>query len=187
MVLWANREIKLGVLATSSSFKTRALHPVQRVQEYFTQASFAEQSERWKYTTFALNFNKVALRVGQRDVGGGSWCQRVIVSERRTIGEDTEGDADRKQNKTLCQSVWLSLMSYFCEQRRQKRTKQSKRCCFLRVDSQSFLQAPPYHPSVAPSTHFLIDDLSEMGRVPLGSAGKVMLSIINREIKKEIQ
>lgn len=49
----------------------------------------------------------------------------------------------------------------------------------------TFLQGSPNQPSVAPSTHSVIGDLSEIGRLPLGSADEVVLSIINQEIKKE--
>lgn len=37
--------------------------------------------------------------------------------EKRTISEVRGGEADRKRNKMLSQGVWLSLMSYSCEQR----------------------------------------------------------------------
>lgn len=64
--------------------------------------------------------------------------------------------------------------------------KLGKRCCFLSVDSQ-FPSGPVYHPSVALSTHSVIGDLSDIGHLPLGVADEVVPSIINQEIKKEIQ
>lgn len=107
---------------------------------------------------------------------------RKLSFRRGEQSERTGRQCRQKVQQMLCQSVWLSRLISMSRDGR-KGHNRAKGAAFLVL----ILFGAFYHSSVAPSTHSVISDLSEIGCLPLGSADEVVLSTINQEIKKKIQ
>lgn len=73
---------------------------------------------------FVVNLNKVALHVGLWDRGSGSWSQKVIVLERRTIGKDRE--AMRIGSAKKCSARVFSFLSRLISMSRDGRKEQNR-------------------------------------------------------------
>lgn len=88
---------------------------------------------------FVVNLNKVALHVGLWDRGSGSWSQKVIVLERRTIGKDREAMC---KSAKKCSARVFSFLSRLISMSRDGRKEQNraKGAAFL-VLILSFLQS----------------------------------------------